>query len=103
MIIDSAEIEGAVDIADAIQELTLADVMESIRDEMGMSKVEMAKKLGISKSHYGNFVSGLESVSIKRAGEWAKILGHPEKVFIRYAIQDQLSKLDYPFRVTLSL
>lgn len=75
--------------------LTLADAIESIRDNLGITKTEMAEKLGISKAHYGNFTKGLESVSIDRAGEWARKLGYPEKMFIKCALQDMLAKSNY--------
>ena len=86
---------------DILPVLTFADVIETIRLDLELTKVAMAEKLKISKSQYGNFTKGIESVSIKRAGEWANILGYPEKLFIQYAIQDALRRYNYNYTVSL--
>ena len=41
-------------------------------------------------------------VSIKKAGEFARKLDHPEKLFVRYAIQDQLRRNNYDYSVDLA-
>ena len=94
-------LKDTVDARDVLIPLTLPDMIEAVREDLELTKVDMANKLGVSKAHYGNLVNGRESVSIKRAGEWAKLLGYPEMLFVQYAIQDQLRRNDYSFSVRL--
>lgn len=90
-----------IDADKVLEPLSLGDALEAIREDLELTKVGMATKLGISKSHYGNVVNGLENISIKRAGEWAKVLGYPEMLFIQYAIQDSLKRNNYSYTVRL--
>lgn len=82
-----------IDPNDVLEPLSLADALETIREDLELTKVDMAKKLGISKSHYRNIIKSLETVSIKRAGDWVKALGYPEMLSIQYAIQESLSSM----------
>jgi transcriptional regulator with XRE-family HTH domain len=54
----------------------------------------MAATLGVSKSYYGDFIAGRAAVSVSRAVEWAEILGHSKKVFVKYALDDLLDRND---------
>ena len=86
---------------DILEPITLGDALEAIRENLGITKVAMAEKIGVSKSNYGNVINGLDAVSIKRAGEWARTLGHSEKLFVRLAIQDMLVKNNYEWNVVI--
>lgn len=94
--------KNLVDPSKVLPDLSLGDAIETIRLDLEISKVEMAEKLGLSKAHYGNIVSGIESVSIKRAAEWAKILKHPEKLFVQYALQDLIKRNNFDYKVGLA-
>jgi len=87
---------------DVLPDLSLGEAIDTIRIDLDISKVEMANKLNISKAHYGNIVSGLDSVSIKRAAEWARTLGHPEILFVQYALQDMIKRNNFNYKVSVS-
>lgn len=99
------KIEGksleTIDASSILPNLSLADVLESIRDDLELTKVQMSEKLGLSKAHYGNIVNGKEPVSVKRAAEWAKLLNYPEQQFVRYALQDLLDRHELNYRVEI--
>lgn len=99
------KIEGrkveTVDSQKVLPKISLADVLESIRDDLGLTKVAMSEKLGLSKGHYGNVVNGKEPVSVKRAAEWARILEYPEQQFVAYALQDLLKRNELEYTVEL--
>lgn len=99
------KIEGqhieTVDTKDVLPQLSLADVLEAIRDDLELTKVQMSEKLGLSKGHYGNVVNGKEPVSVKRAAEWAQLLQYPEQQFVRYALQDLLNRHELHYKVDL--
>ena len=82
--------------------LTLADTLEVIREDLEISKVAMAEKLGVSRSHYNNLVNQQEPVSVKRAKDWAQLLGQSERVFVGLAVQDLLRRNDLNYKVTLT-
>lgn len=82
--------------------VTMASMLEVIREGLEISKVEMANKLGITRQHYNNIVNESSSVSISRAIKFARILNDSEKVFITVAIEDELARVEQPgFRVEL--
>ena len=93
--------KDTVSPGNVLEPLTLGDAIEAVRENLGITKVAMAEKIGVSKSNYGNVINGLDAVSIRRAGEWAKALGHSEKLFVRLAIQDMLAKNNYDWDVMI--
>ena len=85
-----------------IRRMTMARMLETIRDDMELTKVQMAEKLGMSKQHYNNIIKEGASVSISRAIQFARALNDSEKVFIRVAIDDELARVDQPkYRVEI--
>ena len=87
---------------DVCRRVTMASMLEVIRDDLEISKVEMASKLGLSRQHYNNIVNDSAPVSISRAVQFARALNDSEKVFIRVAIDDELARVDQPrYRVEL--
>lgn len=87
---------------DVLPKITFAELLESIREDLEIeTRVDMAEKLGVTKQYYGDFLSGRSSVSVKKALEWAHRLGYPEKLFIKHALDDLLSRNDIKYSVQI--
>jgi transcriptional regulator with XRE-family HTH domain len=71
-----------------VGELTFGGLIEAMRQAEGMSQVEFAAKLGISKQHLCDIEKRRKFVSPERAARFAKILGHSERSFVALALQD---------------
>ena len=82
--------------------LTLGNLIDAIREGEECSKVEMAKKLGVSKSYYSDLIADRKSVSPQKAAEWAHILGYSREQFIQLSLEDQLRRYDFHYKVALS-
>jgi transcriptional regulator with XRE-family HTH domain len=82
-------------------QLTLARAIESVRKGEELSQDECAKKLGISKSHLCDVEKGRKTVSPERAAKWARILGYPESVLVRLAIQGELDAAGLKYKVEI--
>jgi len=82
--------------------LSFGRAMASVRKSEGWSQEEYAKKLGISKSHLCDVEKGRKVVSPERASRWARLLGYPESVFIRLAIQAELDAAGLSYRVEIN-
>jgi transcriptional regulator with XRE-family HTH domain len=81
--------------------LTLGRAVESVRKSEALSQDECAKRLGISKSHLCDVEKGRKTVSPERAARWAHILGYPESVLVRLAIQGELDAAGLKYRVAI--
>jgi transcriptional regulator with XRE-family HTH domain len=81
--------------------LTLGRAIESIRKSEELSQQACAKNLGVSKSHLCDVEKGRKIVSPERAAKWARILGYPESVFVRLAIQAELDAAGLKYRVEI--
>ncbi|MBW2375467.1 MAG: helix-turn-helix transcriptional regulator [Deltaproteobacteria bacterium] len=57
-----------------------------------ISQSEFARRLGVSRSHLCDVEKGRKLVSPERAAAWAKVLGFPETVFVKLALQEQLDR-----------
>ncbi|NRA44050.1 MAG: helix-turn-helix transcriptional regulator [Oligoflexales bacterium] len=85
---------------EVLPSLSFAELIESIREDLNIEKrVDMARQLGVTKQYYSDFLSGRSHVSVKKAVEWAKILGYPDKLFIKYALDDLLSRNELNYSV----
>lgn len=67
--------------------LTLGDLLLSIRLGEGMSQVDFAHTLKISRSHLCDLEKGRKTLSPQRASRFARILGYSELQFVRLALQ----------------
>ena len=67
--------------------LTLGKLVWAIRECEEMTQVELAEKLGCSKQHLCDVEHDRKNVSPRMAANYAKILGYPQKQFIRLALQ----------------
>jgi transcriptional regulator with XRE-family HTH domain len=68
-----------------------------------MSQVECAKALGVSKSHLCDVEKGRKALSPERAARWAEVLGYPESVHVRLAIQAELDAAGLKYKSRLRL
>ncbi len=81
--------------------LTLGRAIESIRKSDELSQDECAKKLGVSKSHLCDVEKGRKVVSPERAAKWARVLGYPEPVLVKLAIQGELDAAGLKYKVEI--
>lgn len=69
-----------------VGELTFGGMLEAMRQAEGMSQVDFAKKLGISKQQLCDIEKHRKLVSPECASKFATILGHSEKSFVALAL-----------------
>jgi transcriptional regulator with XRE-family HTH domain len=81
--------------------LTLGRAIEAVRKSEGLSQADCAKRLGVSKSHLCDVEKGRKTVSPERAASWARILGYPESVLVRLAIQGELDAAGLRYTVAI--
>lgn len=81
--------------------LTLGRAIESARKSEELTQLGCAKKLRVSKSHLCDVEKGRKTVSPERAAKWARILGYPESVFVKLAIQAELDAAGLKYRVEI--
>lgn len=88
--------EGSVDALEFFESidgpLTLGGMLWSIRMCDELSQTEFARMLGVNRSHICDIEKGRKIVSPERAATWARILGYPDTVFVKLALQEQLDK-----------
>jgi len=68
--------------------LSLRDLLIAIREGEAWSQAEMARTLGVSRSHLCDIEKGRKSVSAGRAAGFAAKLGYSREQFVRLALQD---------------
>ncbi len=81
--------------------LSLGKAIESVRRSEDLSQDECARRLGVSKSHLCDVEKGRKTVSPERAAKWARVLGYPESVFVRLAIQAELDAAGLRYKVEI--
>lgn len=88
--------EGRIDAMEFFESLygpvTLGGMLWSLRMCDEISQAEFARRLGVSRSHLCDVEKGRKVVSPERAAAWAKVLGFPETVFVKLALQEQLDR-----------
>ena len=88
--------EGRIDAMEFFESLygpvTLGGMLWSFRMCDEVSQAEFARRLGVSRSHLCDVEKGRKVVSPERAAAWATILGFPETVFVKLALQEQLDR-----------
>ena len=88
--------EGSVDALEFFESIdgpmTLGGMLWSIRMCDELSQTEFARILGVSRSHICDIEKGRKVVSPERAAAWAKVLGYPDTVFVKLALQEQLDR-----------
>jgi transcriptional regulator with XRE-family HTH domain len=72
--------------------LTLGNTLWSIRTCDEESQGTFSEKLGISKSYLSDLECGRRFPSLRKAAEYARILGYSEAQFVRLCLQDMIDK-----------
>ena len=72
--------------------LTIGKLIWVIRDADGISQIEFAKKLDISKQHLCDIEHNRKIISPQLAAKYAQILGYSKEQFIRLALQDLVDR-----------
>ncbi len=80
---------------------TFAIFILGIRTTLNLTQVQMAKKLGISKSALCEVEKGRTLVSPQAAVRYAKKAGFSETVALEACLQDQLTKAKIKKRVKI--
>ena len=81
--------------------LTLAMAVKATREGEGLSQVDFARRLGVTRSYLCDLEKGRKPVSPSQAASFAKILGFSVEQYVRLAIQDQLLREGLRFEVEL--
>ena len=82
--------------------LTLGSLIQAIRQADEIPQNELARRLGISKSHLCDIEKGRKSVAPERAARFASELGYGEEQFVRLALQQMLEAAGLNFEVGLT-
>lgn len=80
------------DIEKITGKLTLGKLLWAIRQADGLTQIDFAKKLGISKQQLCDIEHERKSISPKLAAYYADVLGYSQEQFIRLALQDIIDK-----------
>ena len=83
--------------------MTVGMFLSAFRESEGLSQVEYAKKLGLSRANLCDLEKGRKLISPERAAKLAKKIGVPERVLIQLAIQDLLSAARLKYTVELKV
>ena len=92
---------GVREIEKLIGKLTFARLLKSHRLGEGLSQVEMARVLGISKQSLNDLEKERTIPSISRAVEIAKLIGLSKALLVELAIQDQIRREKLNFIVSI--
>ena len=74
------------------EKLTLGSFILAIRQGEGLSQVEFAKLLGVSRQVLCDIERGRRIISPKKAAEYAKLLGYSKNQFVRLCLQDMIDR-----------
>jgi transcriptional regulator with XRE-family HTH domain len=74
------------------QKLTLGSFILAIRQGEELSQVEFAKTLGVSRQVLCDIERGRRMISLKKAAEYADLLGYSRKQFVRLCLQDMIDR-----------
>jgi transcriptional regulator with XRE-family HTH domain len=70
--------------------LTFGAMLRSIRETDEHTLEDLSKRFGVSRSHLCDIEKGRRAVSAERAARWARVLGYPEALFVKLAMQAEL-------------
>ena len=82
-------------------ELTLANLLISIRQGEEMSQVEFSKQLKVSRQYLCDVENGRRFVSPKAAAGFAKKLGYSPHQFVRLCLQDLVNRDGLKLRIAV--
>ena len=81
--------------------LTLGKAIRAIRLSDEIQQGDFAKKLSVSQSYLSDLERNAKEVSPSKAAEFARILQHSEKQFIRLALQDALARSGLHYEIDI--
>ncbi len=82
--------------------LTFGSAIWSHRKCEDITQKEFAMSLGISPQSLCDIEKGRKIPTPKRAAKIAKLIGHPEKYWIRLALQDTLRQANFNYKVSIA-
>jgi transcriptional regulator with XRE-family HTH domain len=82
--------------------LSLGSLLQTIRETDDYTQADLARRLGVSKSHLCDIEKGRKTVSPERASKFALELGYSEEQFVRLALQQMVETAGLRFDVSLS-
>lgn len=81
--------------------LTIGKIIRSYRKANKIRQADLAMQLKISQSYMWDLESDRSPLTPQKASELAQALGQSEKLFIQLAIQDQLNRKGFQYKVDL--
>jgi len=81
--------------------LTFGAAVEGLRVGEGLSQVEFAGKLGVSRQYLCDVEKGRRPVSVEQAARFARAFGHPPNVLVRLALQDAVRASGLKLKVSV--
>src|SRR5712692_885557 len=81
--------------------LTFGRMIASVRVADEIPQAELARRVGISRANLCDIEKGRRSVTVKRAAQFARILGYSVNQFVAVAVEDQLRKAGLRVQVRL--
>jgi transcriptional regulator with XRE-family HTH domain len=82
--------------------MSIGGLLVAIRESDQVSQAQLAKRLGISKSHLCDIEKGRKVLSPERAARFARELGYSEEQFVRLALQQMVEAAGLAFFVELT-
>lgn len=79
--------------------LTFGALLRSIRECDEYTLEDLAKRFGVSRSHLCDIEKGRRGVSAERAARWARVVGYPESLFVKLAMQADLDAAGIKLKV----
>ncbi len=79
--------------------MTLGDTIKNIRQCDEIKQRDFAKKLRVSQAYLCDLEKNRKEISPRKAAEFAKMLGYPEKFFIHLALEDLLERQGFHYSV----
>ena len=83
------------------ERISLGMAIRAIRNNDNISQGVFAKKLNITQSYLSDIEHNRKQISPKKAAEFATLLGHSVKQFVRLSIQDALQKSGLAYEVDI--
>ncbi|OUR96707.1 hypothetical protein A9Q84_10215 [Halobacteriovorax marinus] len=79
--------------------LAFKDLLHSVRITEAFSQVELAKKVGTTKSKICDFEKGRRNPSLELGSKLAKVLGHSEALFVSKLIEEQIKDANLKLKI----
>ena len=82
-------------------EMDFGKFVRVARTTIGITQIELANKLGVTRSYICDIEKGRQSVGLKVAIQIAKQAGLSEKVAVMLCLQDMLDKSKIAYKVDI--